>query len=128
VHKGRAVLALILAFGLMASGCAAVVAAGAAGGAGVVYYQGWLTDQINADVPRTFEATRAGLKELNIAVGEARYDSLKASVNGELSDGTNVYVKMKATEGGTTEISIRVGTLGDKDASHRILRAIKRHV
>jgi hypothetical protein len=105
-----------------------VVAAGAAGGAGIVYYHGWLTDQVTTDVPRTFEASRAGLKELNIRITEARYDNIKGKVNGELADGTNVYVKLKATEGKTTEIRIRVGALGDKDASHRILRAIKRQL
>jgi hypothetical protein len=128
VQRKRALLSLIISLCLLTSGCVAVVAAGAAGGAGVVYYKGWLTDQVTTDVPRTFEAVRAAFKELNFQVTEASYDSLKGKVDGELSDGTKVYVKLKATEGGTTEIKIRVGTLGDKDASHRILRAIKRQL
>lgn len=128
MQRKRALLSLILALCLLVSGCAAIVAAGAAGGAGVVYYQGWLTDQVTATVPRTFDATKAGLQELKLPVNKARYDQIKGSVNSELSDGTNVYIKLKATEGGTTEVKIRVGTLGDKDASHRILRAIKRNL
>jgi hypothetical protein len=128
MQRKRALLSLIISLCILTSGCAAVVAAGAAGGAGIVYYQGWLTDQVTTDVPRTFEASRAGLKELNIRITEARYDNIKGKVNGELADGTNVYVKLKATEGKTTEIKIRVGALGDKDASHRILRAIKRQL
>ncbi len=128
MQRKRALLSLVAALCLLTSGCVAMVAAGAAGGAGVVYYGGWLTDQIAADVPTTYEASKAGLRELNLPVTSGRYDQIKARVDSELSDGTNVYIKMKLTEGGTTEIKVRVGTLGDKDASFRILRAIKRHI
>jgi hypothetical protein len=99
-----------------------------AGGAAVGYYRGWLVDQVSADVPTTFEAARAGLKELKLPIVSERYDQIRGKLNSELADGKKVYIKLKATEGGTTEIKVRVGTLGDKDASHRILRAIRRNI
>jgi hypothetical protein len=92
------------------------------------YYKGWLVDQVSVEVPEAFEASKAGLQDLKLPVLKARYDKIKGSLSSELADGKNVYVKLKATEGGTTEIRIRVGTLGDKDASHRILRSIKNHL
>ncbi len=126
--KRKTVVSLLLVLCLITSGCAAIVVGAAAGGAAVGYYRGWLTDQIPVAVPKAFEATKSGLKELKLPVYKARYDQIRATVNSELADGTNVYIKLKATEGGTTEIKIRVGTIGDKDSSHRILRAIKKHI
>jgi uncharacterized protein YceK len=128
VLKRKAVLSLLVILCLITSGCAAIVVGAAAGGAAVGYYKGWLVDQIPTTVPKAFEATKAGLKELNLPVYKGRYDQIKGTVDSELADGTNVYVKLRATEGGTTEIKIRVGTIGDKDASHRILKAIKKHI
>ncbi len=126
--KRKAAVSLLLILCLITSGCAAIVVGAAAGGAAVGYYRGWLTDQIPTTVPKAFEATKAGLNELKLPVYKARYDQIKATVDSELADGTNVYIRLKATEGGTTEIKIRVGTIGDKDSSHRILRAIKKHI
>lgn len=126
--RRRAILSLVLILCLFASGCAAIIVGAAAGGATLGYYKGWLVDQVSADVPTTFEASKAGLRELNLPIRKARYDQIKAKISSELPDGKNVTVKLKLTEGGTTQISIRVGTFGDKDASHRILKAIRRNI
>ncbi len=126
--RRRAILSLVLIFCLFASGCAAIIVGAAAGGAAIGYYKGWLVDQVSADVPTTFEASKAGLRELSLPIIKARYDQIKGKIKSELADGKNVTIKLKATEGGTTQISIRVGTFGDKDASHRILRAIRRNI
>jgi uncharacterized protein YceK len=128
VLRRRAILSLVLILCLLTSGCAAVIVGALAGGAAIGYYKGWLVDQVNADVPRTFEATKAALGELKMPIEKARYDMIRGKINSKLADGKHVYIRLKATEGGTTEIRVRVGMLGDKDASHRILRAIRRNI
>jgi uncharacterized protein YceK len=128
VLRRRAILSLVLILCLLTSGCAAVIVGALAGGAAIGYYKGWLVDQVSADVPRTFEASKAALGELKMPIEKARYDMIRGKINSELADGKKVYIRLKATEGGTTEIRVRVGMLGDKDASHRILRAIRRNI
>jgi len=128
VQNRRALISLVLIVCFLASGCAAIIVGAAAGGATYGYYKGILVDQLNADVPHSYEAAKKGLQDLKLPILKARYDQIKAGLKSELADGKNVSIKLKATEGGTTEIRIRIGTLGDKDASHRILRAVKSHL
>ena len=127
--RKRLVASSLLIMYLLVTSCAAVVVGAAAGGGAIVWQRGKLVDQISATVPNTFEATRDGLKDLRLPILEQRFDSIRGNVKSELADGKKVFIKLKATEGGTTEISIRVGYgLGEKDASYMILNSIKKRL
>lgn len=127
--RKRLALSSIIIMYLLVTSCAAVVVGAAAGGGALVWQRGKLVDQFSATVPDSFEATRDGLKDLRLPILEQKFDSIRGSVKSELSDGKKVMIKLKATEGGTTEISIRVGYgLGEKDASYMILNSIKKNL
>lgn len=126
--RKQAVFSVLIVIVLLMSGCAVVLLGAAAGGAGVVWYEGWLTDQVNGSVRETFDASRAGLKELDMPIYKERFDSVKGSMKSTLSDGKDVSIKFKATTGSTTEIKIRVGIMGNKQVSYRVLNAIKQNM
>jgi hypothetical protein len=111
-------------------GCTALlIGAGAvAGGAGVIWYKGKLQDTIPAPVSRVHQAVKAGLKDLKINITEDRADSLTAKVRAVLADGKKVWIDAESTSPSITKLTIRVGYLGDRAFSERILAAIKRHL
>lgn len=129
MKKQLCIYPLIVLF-FFTTGCAAVlIGAGvAAGGAGVVWYKGKLEQTLSATVPRVHAAVKAGLSDLNISIKEERHDNLISKVRGELADGTKVWIDAASTSASTTTITVRVGYMGDKTFSLRILDSIKKHL
>jgi hypothetical protein len=109
------------------AGCAAALLAGAAGGAAVgtaAYVNGEHSQVYNANADRTWQATMAALKDMNIRVDKSNKDGLGGTIEGERADGTNVTVKQEPAENGNTQVKIRVGTFGDQAASEAIQQRI----
>jgi hypothetical protein len=52
-------------------------------------------------------------------------DALKGTIMAKRADGSDVRVQVKYLTDRTTEVSVRVGLLGDRDASTRIHEAIQ---
>ncbi len=118
----------LLVLYLFNSGCVALFAGAAAGGAGVIWYKGKLEETIRASVPRVHQAVKAGLRDLEISITEDRFDKLSSEVKAVLADGKKVWIDAESTSSSTTKLTIRVGYLGDKMLSLRILNAIKKHL
>ena len=122
---------VILSVGLVAgpilSGCGAAVVAGAVAGAALgtaAYVNGEHTQVYNANLDRTWAATMAALKDMNISVEKSTKDGLGATIEGERADGTDVKIKQEPAENGHTQVKVRVGTFGDQAESEAIQRRI----
>lgn len=127
MKKQLCIYPLILLF-FFTTGCAAILVGAAAGGAGVVWYKGKLEQTLSATVPQVHAAVKAGLSDLNIRIKEERHDNLISKVRGELADGTKVWIDAASASASTTTITVRVGYMGDKTLSLRILDSIKKHL
>ncbi len=126
--KIRIYISVLVVFCFLNSGCVALLAGAAAGGAGVIWYKGKLEETMPAAVPHVHQAVKAGLRDMNIAITEDRSDGLTSEVRGVLADGKKVWIDAESTGTSTTKLTIRVGYMGDKAFSLRIRDAIKRHL
>ena len=108
---------------LLSAGCAAAVVGGAAAVGTYTYVAGQLVGAYNADLKQTYQATIAGCESLNLPVYSHELKLSKASVTTKDGD-RDVWISIKAKTSSTTEVSVRVGYLGDEFASQRIHDAI----
>jgi hypothetical protein len=116
----RELFVLILIVGMLAAGCAAVVA-GAGAGAGVYsYMSGELTTSYQAGFDRTYQAALDSLDDLKMTVIEKPTgDAINSVIKAERSDGTPVSVRLKMAAPNLTEVGVRSGVVGvwDKQVS-----------
>ena len=118
-------LSLCLALGLipLLTGCV-VAAAGAAAGA-VAYVRGELQSSVDQTFPKTVEATRAALKELEFAKISEKKDALDAELIYRTALDRKVTIKLNKVSANTTKIKIRIDNFGDEAFSISILEKIK---
>lgn len=118
-------------FLLSLTGCAALIGAGAGAGAGVTGYrfiEGELEVNYTKPYEQVWQATNMALKDLEMAIEESEKDQLGAKIKALRADGTKVVIKLKRRPSGITRVKIRVGMLGDQEASDFIERAIERNL
>lgn len=118
---------LLLLTGWLLQGYVALVAAGAGAGAGagaVAYVRGELQTTHPASPDRTREAALGALNDLAIPVKSAKKDALGGSIEATRADGTAARVILESAGPGATAVKIRVGMLGDEEASKAIHRKI----
>ena len=108
---------------LLSTGCAALVVGGAAAVGTYTYVAGQLKKTYNANLDASYQATLAGCQALGLPLQEQEKKLSKATVR--VIDGDrDVWIWLTTQSSTTTEISIRVGVLGDELASRRIHDAI----
>ncbi len=125
--KSRAVcVCLFLALAGL-SGCIAVaVVGGAAAGAGVVYWiEGALRTTLGHPIRQVHDATVEALKNIGVGIVADKTESFNGEIESALRGGSNVRINLKAVSSTVTEITIRVGTFGDRDQSEMVLHAIE---
>ena len=115
----------ILSVGLMLialaglSGCAVVAAGAMAGGGTYAYISGWGTKTYNVDLDKAFEAALDACDDLNLSVQKQARHLSEAEI--EAKDGeSSVWIDFESRGVHVTEVSVRVGVLGDKVASERV--------
>ncbi len=116
---------LVLGMSLSAlglSGCVgAALLGGAAAGAGGVYYMNGEQSQVHAGTPkRVWSATLVALKQMDMRVVNTQEDATGGSIEARRADNTAVTIKEEPAGKDTTQVKIRVGTLGDKAESEAI--------
>lgn len=122
----RGVLLIGLAF--FHSGCI-VLAVGAAGGAaGTAYVMGKVDEELVAPVPSVYEATLAACRDLDLAVLERQTEPRSANVEAEFTDGTRARVTIEEVAEGRSQLTIRVGVVGDEDRARQLWDAMRRHL
>lgn len=117
----KTALVLWLFFG---AGCAALVVGGAAAVGTYTYVAGQLQSTYNANLDRTFRAAVAGCNALGLPITNQEQKLSSASVTAKDGD-KDVWITLKAQTSSTTEVSVRVGYLGDEFASKRIHEAVQ---
>ncbi|HTI72564.1 MAG TPA: DUF3568 family protein [Candidatus Limnocylindria bacterium] len=113
------------------SGCAALVVGGAAAGAGagaVAYVTGELKSMAGASLERTYNASRAAIKDLRFIEVHANSDALDGSIEARTVDDKKVMIHVKRISDTATDLSIRVGTFGDETLSRQILDQIQKNL
>ncbi|MBN2126449.1 MAG: DUF3568 family protein [Deltaproteobacteria bacterium] len=125
--KGKCLVPLVLCFFLL--GCAPLIFFGvgtAAGVAGYKYYQGTLTVVYQAPYMKTWDATGTALEGMNFKIESKLHDRTAGRVDAKRADGKHVRVSLKYLSAEETEAVIRVGILGDREASMLIKEEIRK--
>jgi len=106
------------------NGCVAV-AAGVAGGAGAAaWLSGKLGQDVNASYSRVVSASRSGLETLGLEITKETADQSITQLKSVYEDGREVWVDIRPITDTTSRIEVRVGAMGDKEASERIMTSI----
>lgn len=108
---------------VLAIGAAATAAAG-----GAVYVKGQLKETLDGRVVDVHHAARQALNETGVMITTDLQDDFAGQLEGQMADGTKVWVDTERVTSSTTQISIRVGYMGDQARSAELLERTKRHL
>jgi len=119
-------LLLLLCLGLLmtAYGCAALVAGGAAAGGTYAYTEGWVGRDYQVGLDRAYDMSLQAAQRLDMSVVERDKDVASAKIKARKSE-TDYWIKLDEKGDGLTNISVRAGIIGDKDASKKIHQEIE---
>ena len=70
----------------------------------------------------------AAVESLQLHIDRQQVDGLGGNIEARRADGTNVRVYLKPSGDHSTNISVRVGDLGDREQSERIHRTIRQQL
>lgn len=122
---------LALFFILSLSSCAALfvgAATGAAAEGGVAYYMGDLKSTEKFSAQYLSEATNKAFKDLKIARTGYEEKGNVIEFTGRRTDDIKVTVKIEKIAETESNLSIRVGVFGDREASQQIYDTIHAHL
>ncbi len=122
------ILSILLLLIFAIQGCAAVAGAGigaAAATGAMAYKNGELETSYAAPYNLTWDATIRAMKKMNLKVIHTQKGPTEGTVESEQADGTKVTTKLKSSSQDVTGVKIRVGILGDEEASRTIDRYIR---
>ena len=130
MSKKLMVMALAVSLLASGSGCALFVVGGvaAAGAAGYAYVKGDLKSTEGASLDKTWNATLLAMKEMSFPIIKQGKDGIAGELTARNANNKEVYIYEKKLSDTATEVSIRVGTFGDEQASITILTKIKSHL
>ncbi len=130
LKKPFKVFATILTSSLLlifCSGCV-VLAAGAAGAAGVAYLKGGLQANLDASLKNSISATKDAGKTLELNRISETSDAISGEVLFRDSKDRKVTVTLTKITRKITSIEIRVGTFGDENVSRMFLTEIEKEL
>lgn len=110
---------------LCLSGCWYAVAGGAAAGGTYGYIKGELRETLAASIATVGAATDKAVADLALHLERKTLDGVAGHYALLSADRTKIRIELKSLAPQTTKVSIRVGALGDRDLSSRILEAIR---
>lgn len=132
------VLVMILMVPTLLVGCSwrafwttlGLVGAAGAGAATVYYLQGRLKGKVDEDLKRTYEASLAAVEERGWSIGDARIGMNDARIQGRTAgpEDESYTINMTPDEAGGTEVSIRIGTIGDEAVSQSLFYDIQKQL
>lgn len=118
-------------FFLFLAGCGALVVFGvgtAAGVAGYKWYEGALTVIYEAPYIKAWDATLKALEDMELKIQSQKHDLTKGTIKAKLDDDRSLSVSLAYKSAQQTEVVIRVGFFGDKDASDVIQENIRKEL
>ena len=120
-------LSVLMCFSLI--GCAPLIFFGsgaAAGVGGYKYYKGSLTVVFQAPYMETWDAALKAMEAMNLEILSREHDLTAGKIKGKRADQKPVKVSLEYKSSQETEVVIRVGHFGDKEASMAIKEEITR--
>jgi hypothetical protein len=114
----------ILVLGIFFQGCATTPPE-PFGTRSAVFSQDVLNVSYTNTLHKTFEASRAALEKLDIAITNASKETAFGAIDAVRRDGTVVNLSFRAQKPDITDVRIRVGTYGSEELSRNISRAIE---
>lgn len=126
LHHATALL-LVCALLTGLAGCGAVIAGGAAATGTYAYMTGKAQGTYDASLDKSHAASLVVCKEMGIPVLMERKGDTTSEIKGKLSD-DSVTIDLKLVGKNLTEITVRVGLMGNENASRRILGAISQRL
>jgi hypothetical protein len=112
-------------FCFLLAGCAPLVLIGGAGVSGYKYYMGEMTVIFQADFMKTWDGTMTALKEMSLAVESKAHSLTKGTILARREDKKPVRIAINYRSSQETEVTIRIGRFGDKNASATITERIR---
>jgi hypothetical protein len=125
IRRSVAVVTIVVG-GFLLSGCAVLVAGGAAGVGTVAYIKGELSDRLDASTDQTREAIERAVEELELQELKSDADGLSGDYILETGRDEKINVRYEKLGDRSTQISIRVGLFGDENLSRALLEEIKK--
>jgi uncharacterized lipoprotein len=116
---------------LFLTGCGALVVFGAgtaAGVAGYKWYEGALTVLYEAPYIKAWDATLKALEKMESKIKSQKHDLTEGTIKAELQDKKSVTISLSYKSAQQTEVVIRVGFFGDKNASDVIQENIRKEL
>jgi len=117
-------ISLMLITVLPLQGCFPLVIGVAAGAGGIAYYRGKMEKNIDEKMIVVHDAVLQAMKKLKLYVKSDELNRHDARIKAEYDSGKKIDIKIKALTEEATNISIRIGVLGDQDQSRIILNNI----
>jgi len=119
---------LVLALLLSATFSGCTTGSAGTGESAYVWYKGSLETVFQHPLDKVAAATRTALEKLDLVAIDSAVDGLEGKLSARMASGSKVTVKLKALDLASTNVSVRVGTFGDKAASEQIIRYIDREL
>lgn len=116
---------------LFLTGCGALVVFGAgtaAGVAGYKWYEGALTVIYEAPYIKAWDASLKALEKMGAEIQSQNHDLTKGTIKAELKEKKSVSISLAYKSAQQTEVVIRVGFFGDKDASDVVQENIRKEL
>ena len=88
------------------------------------YTAGGLEAMLPYGINHVYQATLAGLQQLQIKTSVTKVDDLSGTVTAFRSDGKKITIKLRHIQQGTTKFNMRIGIVGDAPHSMMIYEKI----
>lgn len=130
MNRKLILVCLIFCVSLNASGCIALLAAGAAVGAvgAASWLQGKLTQEFNAGFDRTIDGAKKALKTLKLPLVKETRKADVAQLISSYYDNRMVWIDVHKVSDSLCRVEVRVGATGEEAPARRIMDRIRRYV
>ncbi len=125
MHKIRNLVVLLSSL-IVFYGCAAAwfAAGGIATLGGYKYIEGQLTREYPVEFNEAWNATNSALEHLRISISNSMKDGGTGEIEAIRKDGIKTIISLQYNGVGVTTISVRVGTIGNREEAEHIHKEI----
>ena len=116
----RTTIVALAAASLMLQGCVAAVVGAGAGAGTYAYVRGEYQTTYSYPLEKTYSATLAALKDLQMPVVSSVKDLTDGTIESKKGDGSDVKILLKSEGVNVTSVKVRIGVFGNEAASRLI--------
>jgi len=128
MFKKTIIFITLIGLSITLCGCVALLA-GAVGGAGTAYwFSGKLTQDFNAPYSRAIQAVHSALDALKLPITKETTTTEVTQILSKYSNGATIWIDIKLTTQAATNIAVRVGAKGNKEAERKIMEKISKYL